>query len=109
MRGAIVTSVILALAVFAGNRPAAAHDRDYSEHIEKYHEHMSEAYEEFGEGDMRDGYKELRKAQSEYNRAVWSAPCYPTYGPPVYCRETYVVYPRHNGHRVYNYRSRYSW
>ena len=109
MKTTIVTSVIMALAMFAGNRPVTADDHKYAEHLEKYQKHMSEAYEEFGEGDVRDGYTELGKAQSEYNKAMEFAPRYPLFGPPVYYGNTYVVYPRHQQHRVHYYRSRYWW
>ena len=112
MKTAIVTSVIMALAMFAGNRPVTADDHKYAEHLEKYQKHMSEAYQEFSKGDVRDGYKELARAQSEYSKAVWSPPAAywgPAFGPPAYYGNTYVVYPRHQHHRVYYYRSRYCW
>jgi len=109
MRTAIIMSAALVLALFASGRPAAAHDDERGEHIEKYHKHMNEAYEEFREGDIHDAYKEIGKAQREYNEVIWFAPCYPVYSPPVYYGRPYVVYPRPNWHRTYNYRFGYGW
>jgi hypothetical protein len=99
MKTGMITALICALAVLAGNSPARGDD--FEKHLKKYYKHMEEAYEELREGDIDDYYEELGKAQREYDKAYRrSAPPFygaPPYEPPIYNRYDYgyAPYPRY--------------